>query len=142
MSLQKNMKNATKTYRELKQEHSDNVNNLIMRENKVFWAFSREQLEEGKREIGVTENKDLISIGMGGFLPKKNAQKFFKEMDVETKRFNKELREARKAKEEAILYELNNHEAFYTGSIEEVVEIFKGIYTTAEIRKVFKKFNK
>ncbi len=136
------MKNATKTYRELKQKHSDNINDVIMKENKVFWAFSREQLEEGKKKIGVTENKDLTSIGMGGFLPKKNAQKFFEEMDTETKRFNKELREARKAKEEAILYELNNHEAFYTGEIEEVVKIFKGIYTTLDIRKVFKKFNK
>jgi hypothetical protein len=61
------------TYQELKTKYSNNIN-LIMEEQKVFWAFGQKQLEEGKEKIGVKDNSQLISIGMGGFCPRANAR--------------------------------------------------------------------
>ena len=36
----------------------------------MIFAFSQEQLEEGKARLGVTDNKELLSIGAGGFIRK------------------------------------------------------------------------
>lgn len=124
-------------YNTIKEKH-EKLYNSIMSENKVFWAFSKEQLEEGKKKIGIKDNKDLTSIGMGGFMPKTNADKMFKALSAEDKRYKKELREAKEAKKQAILYELKNHECFYTGDISDVVDKFKGIFTKKDIQKVYK----
>lgn len=129
------------TYKQIKTLHETNTAN-IMENNKVFFAFSNSQLEEGKQKIEITDNKLLISIGAGGFCPKINAPILIKELNAEDKRYRKELKQAKDATEQAILYELNNHESFYTGRIDETVELFKGIYTREEIRKVFNKHNK
>lgn len=129
------------TYNQIKTLHETNTAN-IMEKNKVFFAFSKSQLEEGKQKIGITENKLLTSIGAGGFCPKINADSLIKELNKEDKRYRKELKQAKEATEQAILYELNNHESFYTQRIEETAEFFKGIYTREEIRKVFNKHNK
>ena len=56
------------------------------------------------------------------------------------KQANAELKESRAEQEKAILYELDNHEAFYTGEIDDVVDLFKGVYTREDIRKVYKKY--
>ena len=127
-----------KNYNEIKRNHEKIYNDLIEK-HKIFFAFSNEQLEEGKKKIGVKDNKELASLGMGGFGKKEDIKLFFEEADKEDKRYKAELKEARKAKEEAILYELNNHECFYTGEIDDVANIFKGIYNTKDIWKVFMK---
>jgi hypothetical protein len=127
-----------KTYHEIKDKHTKAIDNIITKNN-VFFAFSNSQLEEGKAKINITENKDLVSIGAGGFIPRQNADLFFKEMKEETARYNKELKDAKEAQEQAILYELNNHESFYAGNIDPVFELFEGIYTKDEIIKVYKK---
>jgi len=126
------------TYKEIKDKHSKNYND-IMTEHEVFFAFNNNQFDEGKAKIGITDNKDLCSIGAGGYMPKTNADKMSQLLKEETKRYNKELREAKDQKEQAILYELNNHEAFYTGRLDEVIDIFKGFYTKEDIKAVYKK---
>jgi len=63
------------------------------------------------------------------------------ELKQADKHQSKELKEARELKEQAILYELNNYECFYAGNnLEDVADIFKGIYTKQDILKVFKKY--
>lgn len=126
------------TYKEIKDKHSKNYND-IMTEHKVFFAFNNNQFDEGKAKIGITDNKDLCSIGAGGYMPKAKADKMTKLLAIENKRYKKELKEAKELKEQAILYELNNHEAFYTGRLDEVINIFKGLYTKEDIKKVYLK---
>lgn len=128
-----------KTYGEIKKDYQKKVDDIIT-SHQVFFAFSQSQLEEGKKKIGITDNKDLTDIGAGGFCPKAKASLFANAMDEAEKEFKKELKEAEQAKEEAILYELNNYESFYRGNMDDVIEIFKGIYTKEEIEAVYKKF--
>ena len=129
-------------YQEIKKKHSD-AYNRIMNECQVFWAFSNEQFKEGLAKLNppLGEGEKLVDIGAGGFMPKKHFEKFV----TCTKRADevkaKELKGAREEKEKAILYELNNYECFYAGNnLEDVEDVFKGIYTSADILKVFKKY--
>ena len=126
-----------RTYKEIKKEHSDTYSE-IMDECGVFWAFSTEQLKAGIKKIGITKENKMVSIGAGGYMPSKNLNKFFKltkQADTKQKKELKTLR--REEKKKAILYELNNHECFYSCSIEPVVNLFKGIYAAKAILRVY-----
>ena len=125
-------------YLDIKKKNADNIN-AIMDQHQVFWAFSQSQLDEGKAKIGITDNKELTSIGMGGFLPKAKAESLFLAIEQENKRYREELKQAKEAKEQAIAYELSNHEAYYTGDIQPVVELFAGLYTAKDIQAVYLK---
>jgi len=132
-------------YQNIKEKHQDTCSK-IFEDCGVFWAFSVNQFKEGleklKAEKKLNKGEKLTRIPAGGFIPSKNLKKMLDAMDLENKKYKKELKEAKKEKEAAILYELNNHECYYTGSIEPVKELFKGIYTAADIRKVFYNNNK
>lgn len=124
-----------KTYQEIKKTHREAVNKVI-EDNGVFFAFSQEQLKEGLATLKKKGDK-IVSIGAGGFLPKSNADKFFKEMGQANDNNKKAIKELREEKQKAILYELNNYECFHSGDIEPVVDLFKGIYTEKAILKVY-----
>jgi len=134
-------KNNMSTYQEIKKKNSDAIN-AIMEQQKVFWAFSNEQLEKGKAQIGITENSQLTSIGMGGFCPKVNADELFNLLALENKRYKTELKDAKEEKEQAIKYELSNHECWYTGNLEPVIDLFDGLYTAKEIKEIYLKYKK
>lgn len=79
----------------------------------MMFAFSQEQLEEGKARLGVTDNKELLSIGAGGFIRKSDREEF----DNLFIQLDKELAENLNDDEflyEAFLYELANHEYCYS----------------------------
>lgn len=104
----------------------------------VFWAFSNEQFKEGAAKHPLQPGEKYVSIGMGGYLPKSN----FDELQAGLTAIKKWKAQAMKEvkAEEAILYELNNYECFYSCDITDVVEHFEGKYTEDEIRKVYRKY--
>lgn len=154
-------------YGAIKAEHSKRYEKLF-NDCHVFWAFSEEQLEKGKAAnplepcdiertdqhlanckthnqaiANVTatrcaEGDKYISIGSGGFMPKSK----FDELQTGLTAIKKWKAQAMKEvkAEEAILYELNNYEAFYSGEIEDTIDALDGRYTAEEIRKVYKKY--
>jgi len=111
----------------------------------VFWAFNKEQFEEGKKAHPLDEGEKYVDIGMGGFIRKSQFNAFLKGM-VEIKKWIKleamKIKHNKEEAEKAILYELNNHEAFYTGSIDDAFEDLKEDgYTKSEVLDVYKKHN-
>jgi len=131
------------TYKQLQAELQAQYNSLFDKVG-LFWAFSDEQFEKGKGKNPVSEGYKYVSIGMGGFYPGQNKQQYHDGIDkirLWEKQANKELKKSREETEKAILYELNNHECFYTCNIDEVVSLFKGVYTRQQIRAVYKKAN-
>lgn len=128
------------TYTEIKKNHEVEVSELLNK-HKIFFAFSEKQLEEGMEKIGTKEKSELTSLGGGAIALKTEAKTFLDAMEQLNKKYKKELKDAKQAKEEAILYELKNHECFYTGCIEDVVSLFNGVYSKKDILKVFKKYN-
>lgn len=104
-----------------------NINNFLreetdklIKECHMFFAFSHEQLKEGldnlKANGVLLQGEKVTDIGAGGFMPSKFVEKYIqgqKDIDKEYKKLKKD----EKAKKEYILYELHNHEVFYTGDL-------------------------
>lgn len=125
-------------YQEIKDKKQADYNALFTACG-VFWAFSNEQFAEGAKKNPLQPGEKYVSIGGGGYLPKHNVEKLMqgtKEIDAT---FKAEIKDA-KARETHILYELNNHEAYYTGTIEDTMDALGDDYTAEEVQAVFKKF--
>ena len=56
------------TYQELKKKLQDRYSKFF--EENGFFAFGKEQFEEGKNKINTLNNDDIYSIGMGGYVKK------------------------------------------------------------------------
>lgn len=120
-------------FNQLKSEKQVKYNNL-MDELKVFWAFNNQQFNEGIAKCELLEGEKVVSIGAGGYIPKKNVQSF---IDGQ-KSIEKWFKNATKTmKEEHILYELNNHECFYAGSIESAANVLP--YSKKMVLDVYRK---
>lgn len=130
------------TYNELKSQRQKKYDELF-EEVGLFWAFGNDQFNEGMKKHPLEKGFKYCSIGAGGYFPGQNKQAYIDGMDAINaweKLANAELKKSRNESEQAILYELHNHEAFYTASIEEVVDLFKGVYTRDQIKKVYAKY--
>ena len=102
------------TFKKSKQQRVD--------EFPMMFAFSQEQLEEGKARLGVTDNKELLSIGAGGFIRKSDREEF----DNLFIQLDKELAENLNDDEflyEAFLYELANHEYCYSWDLTDSLDV-------------------
>lgn len=122
------------TYQEIKQKRETDTNNLFTSLG-VFWAFSNEQFKEGL--VKLAEGEKLADIGAGGFIPKHNVEALIQGMKDIDDTFKNAIKE-NKARETHILYELNNHEAYYTGSIDDTMRTLGDDYTAQEVIEVFK----
>ena len=101
----------------------------------VFFAFSKKQFDEQKKE-GV----EYASFGAGGLLPESNLKAFneaFENLCKEETAFNL----ANFSKEELILNELLNQEAFYTYHISDTFDYLNSKYNFSreDIQEVFDK---
>ena len=86
-----------------------------------MFAFSNEQFEEGKKKLCVKDDKELVSIGGGGFIKKTDIPLLDKMID----RHNKEYEELMQNDEfvySAFYYELGNHEFCITLDPEDTLE--------------------
>jgi len=129
-----------KKYQEIKQARQDATNKLFT-DCQVFWAFSNEQFQEGLAKTKLQPNEKLVSIGAGGYIPKGNLDALLAGMKTIKDNFRQATKDA-KTRQEHILYELNNHEAFYTNSIEDTLDALGEDYTTEEVTTVYKEYKK
>ena len=111
----------------------------------AFWAFSTEQFKEGiaklKESGTLLEGEKVTSIGAGGYIPSKNVDRYIqghKDIDKEYKRMKKD----EKAIKDYILYELHNHEVFYTGNINDFCSTYMSDIPKEQIISVYKSHTK
>lgn len=121
-------------YTQLKEEYQNKLSELSDQVG-LFWAFSNEQFAEGKLKNPTTGK--YTSIGMGGYLPSENVEKYLEGI----KTLNNWYKQAKKQvkAEEAILYELNNYECFYSGDLSDAYDALSDTYTKEEIQAVYRK---
>lgn len=105
------------TYVKMKKRHKEEFNNFP-----VAFAFSKEDLKEGLKKLGLTENDTdkIIGIGAGGFIKKEDYQAYKDMFDNQYK----EIQEAIKSDitgenfiKEMFYEELNNYDYGYTGDL-------------------------
>lgn len=129
-------------YKEIKDKREKDTNDLFDSLG-VFWAFSNEQFMAGLDKLIKTEKmksgEKLTDIGAGGFIPSRNVDTMLKGMEEISNTFKASIKEA-KARVEHILYELNNHEAFYTGDTEPTLDALGDDYTAEEVIAVYKQY--
>lgn len=108
--------------------------NKILKECNVFWAFSKKTFNENKTLL---EGDDkYVSIGCGGFMPRSKIKELRERLDELDKKITA-LISKHKQEDEHILYELDNHECFYTGSITEAEMVLP--YPQEQIINVYQK---
>lgn len=120
-------------YPEIKKEKEDKVGKLI-KDCRMFFAFSTEQFNEGKTEKEPDEK--YLHLGAGAYMPKSCLPKWEEGMK-EINKWEKDTVKLNKLKESQILYELDNREAFYTMDIKETLEVLGEGFTYEEVLKVF-----
>ena len=113
-------------YNEMKARHQQTFSEWTP--GKMFFAFSKGQLADGMRELGLDPEKglsEICALPAGGFCRKESAKEF-KAMFAG---FDKELHDAIEADQtgEGFIYdmfysELTNHEFSYTGRAEDALE--------------------
>lgn len=101
----------------------------------LFWAFSNEQFEKNKTPLEPGDK--YVRLPHGGFLPKSNLDTMLTGMEEINKWFKAEINANKETRRAHIAYELNNHEAFYTGCIDSTCAALGDDYTPAEVRKVY-----
>lgn len=127
-----------KTIPEIKKEQENKMTGII-KDCGVFFAFSNQQFDENKTPL--IEGDKYVSMGAGGYLPKSQVENYLSSMKGLDKWYKAEIK-ANKARKAHILYELNNHEAYYTGSIETTLECLGTDYTEAEVLAVYREAKK
>lgn len=129
-------------YKEIKDKRQNDTNALLDSLS-VFWAFSNEQFKEGLDKLFTSgkmkSGEKITNIGAGGFMPSKNVDAMLKGLEEIENTFKASIKEA-KARVEHILYELNNHEAFYTGNTESTLSALGDDYTADEVIAVYKQY--
>lgn len=123
-----------KTLHEIKFEKSKRLDDL-MTKCLVFFAFSNEQFTENKTPL--QDGEKYVSIGAGGYMPKGRVDIFTSGMKSIDKWFKAAIKDS-KTRKEHIIYELCNHEAFYTGDIEDTLSTLGEDYTIEEVWSVYK----
>lgn len=104
-------------YTMYKREKQLKINNFPM-----MFAFSKEQLENGKIKLGVKDNNELLSIGGGGFIRKIDKEEF-NNLIIQ---LDNELKEKLNNDEflfQALLYEIANHEYCYSYDLTDSLEV-------------------
>lgn len=123
-------------YQELKKEKEVKFNDLID-ECKMFFAFNDEQFLENKTPK--EDGEKYLSLGAGAYMPKSRYPKWESGSKAINKWYNSTLK-AKKLSETDILFELNNHEAFYTGDLSYTFDVLEGRYTIEQVREVYNKY--
>ena len=107
----------------------------LFKKTGTIFAFSDKQFEE--QEV---KGIKYVSLGSGMITPKEYANKVIETLSkIHKKAVNQDLKD--NGKDQVILRELLNHEAFYTGEIEDTIHSLEGYKEISEddISQIFGK---
>lgn len=122
------------TIHDIKKQQQEKYDTLLT-DCGVFFAFSNEQFAANKTPL--KEGEKYVSIGAGGYMPKGNVDKYLQGSKEIKKWYSATIKATKNARRDNILYELSNHECFYTGDIEDALSALGKGYTRKEVYKVY-----
>ena len=118
-------------------EIMENRQSELWEKKKVFFAFNKEQFEEGMEKHYLKSNDKIVNMGQGMFCPSENVKQVINELD---KIYKESIVEDMKQGKDKVIYrELSNHECFWTSDITDCVEKLSDYpITKEEIIKVYR----
>lgn len=119
------------TIEQIHEEHQKKLS-AMFGELGVFFAFSKQQFEQSRKE-GV----EYVRGFAGMIIPKENVKLVEQRLELIHEEVTALMRE-HIPMEKYILYELHNHEAFYTGETDDVWELAKSYYPDCTLDDVYK----
>lgn len=117
----------------IKEQKEAKVSQLIT-DCSMFFAFSNEQFHKNKTPL--QEGEKYVSLGAGAYMPKGKVDTYLNGIKAINKWYKAAVKD-NKLRKENIIYELNNHEAFYTYELEDTLAALGSDYTEQEVRQVF-----
>ena len=121
------------TYPSLQTEKSNRMKSL-MNDCGVFFAFSTAQFDENKTPLA--DGDKYVNFASGSYLPKSNFEALEKGFEAIDADIDAQI-VALKLQDTEILYELENHECFYTGSISSAMDALGDKYSREQVSKVY-----
>ena len=131
--------------RQAKAEYSNEYNKGI-EESGVFWAFGKDQFNENRthKRKEIDDNSQMynnyLSIGAGGYIHKADKPKLDNFLTNIAPKLKQQFL-SKIDKNTFILYELLNHEAYYTYELDDTLDTMKNYYadiTEDYIAKIFR----
>lgn len=119
------------TIEQIHEEHQKKLS-AMFEEFGVFFAFSKQQFEQS-RKAGI----EYVSGFADMIIPKDNVKLVGQRLKLIHEEVTTLMRE-HIPMEKYILYELHNHEAFYTGEMDDVLELAKSYYPDCTLDDVYK----
>lgn len=89
------------------------------------FAFSNDQFEKMKEELGVKDDSELISIGAGGFIRKSDEKALDELVNGKQKRIKEAINQDKTGEgfiKDMFLYELANHEYCITYELDDTLD--------------------
>lgn len=123
------------SYGELKQEHEKKFD-AVLKSSGMFFAFSKEQFDNSKTDLEPGDK--YVHTYAGGYMPKSMVPKWEKDTEELQSWLMKTIDDCN-LKESHIIYELRNHEAFYSYDISGAMSALP-FYTEFEVQAVFNKY--
>lgn len=106
----------------------------IVKECGVFWAFGAEQTRKAMAENPLPPGEKYCSILGGGLMPARNKPMYNDLMEEALNDFYRQVK-VHNLEYQHIVYELDNHECFYTYDLEPVFGLLR--YPPKQIKEVF-----
>lgn len=118
---------------QIKEEKQIRLTKLI-NDCSIFFAFTKKQFEENKTPL--EEGEKYMELGSGTYIPKSKFKNYLTGIKALKKWFSEEV-ETNQARRQHIMYELSNHEVYYTNDISDALAALGGDYTKEEVRAVY-----
>ncbi len=100
-----------------------------------FFAFTKEQFEQGKKQKNIPPDAEVVSGPMGIFGTKEGIENFFKYLDSATAEIAQQCEP-----QDVYDSEYCNHECSYVGDDEEAIKIVVEYFGLVRARQVKRKF--
>ena len=129
------------TYSNIKYNFMEKELGKLFVKYKVFFAFNKDQFNEGMKKNNIPANEPLSEIIGGGIMPRKNKADFRKDFD---NLYSKMVAKIKKLDPDLVIrYELANYESWYTRDISSAWQVLKDYgYTKDQVLEVFNKYQK
>lgn len=114
------------------------LNSKCFDKHGVFFAYSGTQFRDGRIKVGADDGEEMVSLGAGMWCRPRNVEAFLVEFDEIIEQSKRDMLE-KVGVDALIVYELSNHECYYTYNIDSACDALECYDITDRelVKKIF-----